>query len=374
LKGKNRRDFVARLKDNIVLSAKVHGVSVQIGAPVGARLRYTMTGDEAQIVKSLQCVMGIAQFGFVTSIQRDIAQLESHVREALSKIKESGESLVRFDTRRADKSFELTSPEINAKLGAIAKELDLKVDYKNAIQTISTLIERDAIYVVGEFVSGIGGLPVGTGGRVLMLLSGGFDSPVAAWELMRRGCRVDYLHIHSLRDNDEVEKSKIAQIVRTLNNYGLRARLWVVPYLPFDLAVSGAVPPGVEVVVFKNFMHKLAAQIAQNEGYDAIANGDNLAQVASQTIHNMRAGGSDVDFLLLRPLLTSLKQDIITRASEIGTYDDRVAEYKDCCSLVAKNPKTRVNYDKFTKVIEGFPMDEVIAQSIAQMSKYDISL
>lgn len=373
LKGRNRRDFVSRLKDNIAQSFVRCGVKSQSQTPVGARLRYQAVGTQADITLALESVPGIAQFAIVDVLARELDVLHAHVRAKLVQLSQNGAQSVRFDTRRADKSFELTSPQINAQLGAIVKELGMRVDYSHALNTITILVEQTEFFVATDWTAGIGGLPVGTGGRVLMLMSGGIDSPVAAWELMRRGCRVDYLHIHTLRNNDAVQTSKIARIIKQLNIYGLRAKLFVVPYLPFDLAVQGAVPPGMEVVAFKNFMHQLAAQIAQNYKYDAIANGDNLAQVASQTIHNMRAGQSGVnDTLLLRPLVTALKQDIITRAETIGTYSDSIAPYKDCCSLTAKNPKTRVNYEKFTKAIENFPMESVIADSLEQISIYEI--
>ncbi len=374
LKGANRRDFVAQLKRNIRATAAVNAVEIVETSSRQARLLCRCYGEEKNVFRVFDSVCGVSRYAPVEVLPPKIEALEEAVDRRLSHLRDRKIKTVAFETKRSDKAFPLTSPQINARLGELAGKYGLRVDYKGAAERFVTVVEAEEIFFAGGWRQGPGGLPVGTSGRVLLLFSGGIDSPVAAYRLLRRGCRVDYVHFHSLPNNEAVVNSKITEIIKILNTFGGEAKLFVLPYLTFDLAINAArIKSRTEVVMFKNFMHRLAAHLASEHGYEAVANGDNLAQVASQTIWNMRAGSYAVDALLLRPLLAADKTDIIDEARRIGTYEQSLVTYKDCCSLTAKNPRTGVNISSFKKDLENFPLRKVIEETLAQMSVYQIA-
>jgi thiamine biosynthesis protein ThiI len=190
-------------------------------------------------------------------------------------------------------------------------------------------------------IRGLGGLPVGSEGRVLMLFSGGIDSPVAAWLLMKRGCAVDFIHFHTYRTNDQVLATKIPKLVSALIPYCLTSRLILVPQYRFELA-SLQFPRGYRVAAFRLYMQRVAEAVATRLGSTALATGDSIGQVASQTLENLRTADASSTLLVLRPLITYNKEEIIALAKRIGTFELSITPYKDCCSLLDRHPKTRV--------------------------------
>ncbi len=191
-----------------------------------------------------------------------------------------------------------------------------------------------------------GGLPVGVSGRVLLLFSGGIDSPLAAYLLARRGCRVDLFHFYAFDNYQNVIKSKIVQLSQLLSRYTLSLRLVLVPYRPFYRALQKQSQPGLATTLFRRFILRSATYFARQNGYQAVASGDNLAQVASQTMANLQTISQASRFLFLRPLLTFNKEEIINWSRQIGTYKLSLRPYQDCCALLAKKPKTKTNLDE----------------------------
>jgi len=338
----------------------------------GASFVCTFSGKKELVVKSLKHVFGIKQFLFVKTISKDLDEIQKEVRNSLRKIKESDTETVSFQTKRSDKNFPLTSPNLNEKLGEIANNEGLKVDYSNKKNIIYIKIGEKSTYVSSEKIGAHGGLPVGTAGKVLVLLSGGIDSPVAAWSLMKRGVSCDFLHIHNFRKNEDVLLSKIPKTIEMLNNYQFKSTLYVSPYNPFEFTVMGNIPPKYELVLFKNYILNLAQEIAKKNGYLAIANGDSLAQVASQTLENINTAQYGIKLPVFRPLISSDKEDIVYIAKKIGTYDLSIKDYKDCCSLVSKNPATKTKREKLKEILGNIDLEKLLEQSLAQITKFNI--
>tara|TARA_R110002126_G_scaffold4498_3_gene23669 strand:+ start:27748 stop:28956 length:1209 start_codon:yes stop_codon:yes gene_type:complete len=241
----------------------------------------------------------------------------------------------RVNVRRSDKSFPITSTDLERQIAEriLPGPDQVKVQLSNPEMELGIEIRTDGVYVFLDRLPGPGGLPVGTLGRTLCLLSGGIDSPVAAWLAMKRGCRVAYISFHSAPFLGESSKRKIADLVRTLARYQGRSRLFVVPFADYQLAVRDNAPESYRTVLYRRGMQRIATRIARREGYGALITGESLGQVASQTLENMTCIGAVTDLPVLRPLVTYDKEEAITVARKIGTFDVSIRHEPDCCTV-----------------------------------------
>lgn len=362
IKGKNRPGFEKLLLSNIreaigsmLTSAKVRD----------SRVLLEVDGDAEEIRSRLTKVFGIEWFAFAKECRKDVDEIwETVAGENLA-----GKSIA-VETKRVDKSFPMKSQELSSEIGArIVKKFGCKVDLVNADVKISIIIGRNA-YIYTEKIKGLGGLPVGSSGKVLCLLSGGIDSPVAAWMMMKRGCLVDFLHVHPFEEWDGEKGEKISAIVRKIAEYGGRPRLYVVPYSDF-YTQTGKVRPEYELVLFRRYLYKLAERVALEKGYWGIVSGDSLGQVASQTLENIGAAQAGLQVPVFRPLVAMDKKEIVALAEKIGTYVLSIQPYKDCCSLVAiSNPLTKAKKDEVDRIAGEIGMDKIVEMSFRSMSEH----
>ncbi|MBI4918854.1 7-cyano-7-deazaguanine synthase, partial [archaeon] len=225
-------------------------------------------------------------------------------------------------------------------------------------------------YIYTEKIQAHGGLPVGSSGKVICLLSGGIDSPVAAWLAMRRGCKVDFLHFHTFQENKQVLGTKIENLVKKLNEYQGRSRLFLIPYHIYQFE-SLNTNERIDLVLFKNFILRMAQEIAIKEDYKAIITGDNLGQVASQTLQNLQATSYCVNTLILRPVITYTKDEIIKLAQEIGVYEESIKEYKDCCSILSKKPLTRASIEQVESALGKIDIKEITNKSLEKLEVFN---
>jgi thiamine biosynthesis protein ThiI len=251
----------------------------------------------------------------------------------------------RIDTRRGTKTFPHTSVEINQRVGAFVKERSgAAVDLENAARTCWIEIVEKYALLYTDRTPGPGGLPTGTGGKVAVLLSGGIDSPVAAWRLMRRGCRAIFVHFHSYPILSATSQEKARELVATLTRHQLRSRLFLVPFGSIQQQVVVAVPPPLRVVVYRRLMLRIAERLAHRVDARALVTGDSVGQVASQTIDNLAVVGGVTKLPLLRPLVGFDKEDITADARRLGTYQTSIVPDEDCCTLFTPRfPATRAS-------------------------------
>lgn len=364
LKGKNQKEFQDALSLNIRRHLQHKGVDWNIGASHGRASITVPEGSEQdteQVAGILSKMPGISSLAVTTWLHPEkclmddgMVDWEAMGREMSSlagRHYKKGASFA-VQVNRTDKSFQATSQEIGARLGGIIRrDTDWEtVRLKNPDQVFYLDVHPDGLYLYTEKIKGVGGLPVGTGGRVLALLSGGIDSPVAAYSLAKRGCHVDFFHMSAGHmQQRELQTSVVALLAARLSQYTQRSRLYIVPYTYFDLALHGR-EDGYELVLFRRFMMRAAEKLALKIHAPALVNGDSLGQVASQTLENLVSSSSAVNMPVFRPLIGSNKEEIIETARRIGCYDISIQPYKDCCALIARHPKTRSSHDKLHEI------------------------
>jgi len=340
LKKGNRPYFTELLKRNLLAAVRDLGVKEIRTLP--ARLLVTFKSDiDTQIaIQRIRTVFGVANFSPVERTARDIEVLRTRILKSLNGIHFAS---FRVDTQRGDKTFSLTSPEINRQLGAAVKEKSgARVDLSHPEFTVTVeILPQDAFFAFDK-IPGAGGLPVGASGRVVSLISGGIDSPVAAYRMMQRGCRLIFVHFHSTPYLDKTSQEKVRQLVTTLTRHQFLSRLYLVPFGEIQRQIVAAVSRPLRVVLYRRMMLRIAEGIGRKERAKALVTGESLAQVASQTLDNMSVIQQAASLLILRPLVGMDKQEIIDQARRIGTFEISSIPDQDCCQLfVPKHPATK---------------------------------
>lgn len=343
LKGKNRPDFENKLVSNINESLE-SDVKKEQG-------RIIVQTESKDAMSKLSRIFGIEWFAQCTEVDNS---LESITEQSIKELKE--EKTFKVDCSRSYKNYPLTSMEVNSKVGeSILDCCNTSVSLKSPEKTVYIEIDKDKAYVFSEKMRGMGGLPIGSSGKVLSLLSGGIDSPVSSLMMMKRGCSIDYLHIHSLRNKEEVQDSKISEIYGILKEYSPKSKLYIAPYLPFESVTRGG---KYDLVIFRRFMMRIAQKLAQDIGAQALITGESVGQVASQTLENMSCIDSACKMPILRPLVGMNKEEIISLSKNFGLYNASIKHYKDCCSLIMKHPATRSKADSISNIESQYNIEE----------------
>lgn len=340
LKKGNRPYFIELLKRNLVSSVKDLDFKEIRSLPGRLLLLFSEEANHGEIRRRIERVFGVANFSFVERTPLDLKVLGSRILESLD-----GKQFTSFriDTKRGDKDFPLTSPEINREVGAIVKERSgARVDLKNAELTISIeILPRDAFFGFDK-ITGPGGLPVGVSGRAVSLISGGIDSPVAAYRMMQRGCRLIFVHFHSTPYLDKTSQEKVRELVHLLTRHQFSSRLYLIPFGEIQRQIVAAVLRPLRVILYRRMMMRIGEAIARKEKGRALVTGESLAQVASQTLENLAVIEKATTLPILRPLVGMDKQEIIDQARKIGTFDTSAIPDQDCCQLfVPRHPATK---------------------------------
>ena len=343
LKKGNRQYFTEMLKRNLLAAVKDLGAKEARSLPARILLSFKGEVDPKILIQRVGSVFGVANFSIVERTARDIDVLRERI---LSSLNGSRFESFRIETQRGDKTFPLTSPEINRRLGAAVKEKSgARVDLDHAEFTITVeILPRDAFFGFNK-IPGAGGLPVGASGRVVALLSGGIDSPVAAYRMMRRSCRLIFVHFHSAPFLDKTSQEKVRQLVTLLTRYQFGSRLYLVPFGEIQRQIVAAVTRPLRVVLYRRMMLRIGETIARQEKAKALVTGESLGQVASQTLDNMAVIEQAARLPILRPLVGMDKQEIIDHARRIGTFEVSSIPDQDCCQLfVPKHPATKARF------------------------------
>jgi thiamine biosynthesis protein ThiI len=276
----------------------------------------------------------------------------------------------RISARRAFKTYPLSSVEINRALGAFVLErVSTRVDLTNPAFTIHVEVLPAETFVYLDRVAGPGGLPVGASGTVAVLLSGGIDSPVAAWRMMKRGCRVLFVHFHSVPYLPPTSQEKARTLVERLTAWQYRSDLYLVPFGEIQREVVLTVPPPARVVVYRRLMVRIAEALARRTGALALATGESLGQVASQTLQNIARIDEVARMPILRPLIGMDKLEIIEQARQLGTFETSIEPDADCCTLfVPRHPATRMSEDEIRAAEAKLDVDGLVATGCAGAS------
>ena len=339
LKGGNRPRFVARLVAN--LRAATAGLGVNRAQSLPGRIVLWLDDGAAleEIRARVAATFGVANF---SSGVRTALDVDAMSRAAVAAARDAEMRSFAIATRRADKTFPLTSPQVNARVGeAVRTATGARVDLDHPELTIAIEILPRTAFVSAGKIAGPGGLPVSISGRVTCLLSGGIDSPVAAYRMMQRGCRVGFVHFNGAPYTDRASRDKARELVAHLTRFQLRSELWIVPFGDIQAEIVAQVPRSHRIVLYRRMMLRIAAEIGGCGGARALVTGESLGQVASQTLENMTVIAAATPMLVLRPLIGMDKAEIIAQAERIGTFATSILPDQDCCSLfVPPHPTT----------------------------------
>ena len=364
LKGNNRPWFIARLARNLRQATSDLGVR-EVKVLMG-RLEVVLDTDAdwTTVRNRLSRVFGVANFAQAGRAPLGVDAIASAI---LADLGNQNPRTFRVSARRADKRFPLTSPEIEREVGGRIKEAKgWTVDLGNPDFTIHVeALTHDAFYYFGK-EQGPGGMPVGVSGRVACLLSGGIDSPVAAWRLMRRGCRVLLVHFHSYPILSRASQEKARELARVLAERQFHSRLFLVPFGEIQQQVILSVAPPIRVVIYRRLMMRIAERIARENRAQALVTGEVVGQVASQTLENLASINRVVTMPVLRPLIGMDKDEITAEAQRLGTYSISIIPDQDCCTLFTpRHPATKAREVDVERAEATLPLGEIVDRAVA---------
>jgi thiamine biosynthesis protein ThiI len=367
LKRGNRSFFIRQLEENLArATAGLGGAGVK---RLSGRLVLWLAPEAPwpALKECLAQVPGVAYFarGFQSTARR-----EQLTQDVLMAVQEAGPfRSFRVRAKRAFKEYPLTSPQIGAALGtAIQEQTGAAVDLSNNAElTIYVEVLPDQAFIYFEKVPGAGGLPVGTSGTVVVLLSGGIDSPVAAYRMLKRGCRTVFVHFHAFPYVSTASQEKVRQLVHVLSPYQGEAILYLVPFGDAQREIVVRCPMPYRVVLYRRMMMRIAERLGARHGAKALVTGESLGQVASQTLENLAAIEDAASLLVLRPLIGMDKAEIAEQAQQIGTYAISIQPDEDCCALfVPEHPATRSDLAGVRQAEAGLDSEALVTRCVAE--------
>ncbi|KRM19104.1 putative thiamine biosynthesis protein thii [Ligilactobacillus hayakitensis DSM 18933 = JCM 14209] len=374
-KGKNKRNFIDRLGFNVRASlASFKNLDIKARRD---RMHIQLNGESSDdVVARLSQVFGIQNFSPSIRVEKDIEKVKATAIEMLKEKYFDGMTF-KINTRRSDHNFEYDTNELNNLLGgAILENIDgIKVKMKNPDITLRVEVRIDGIYLSHETIDGAGGLPVGTAGKAMLMLSGGIDSPVAGYLAMKRGVDIEMVHFFSPPYTSEQALNKAKELTAKLTPYVGKIKFIQVPFTEIQETVKEKVPSGYLMTIQRRFMLRITALLAQQRKGLAIFNGEALGQVASQTLESMAAINDVTTMPVLRPVVSMDKNEIIKIAEEIDTFDLSIQPFEDCCTIFAPPaPKTKPKIEKARYYEERLDIDGLIERSIAGVKITEINI
>ena len=375
LKGHNRNSFEVRLKKNLEYLLKEFPVATikRISGRLCVLFCEGTSYEEAcRTSDKIIGIPGVARVSCGYTCERDMALIYQAARDA---VEDSGE----FDSfkvhgRRNHTDFPIDSMQINQLVGASLCEMypDKTVKMKNPDLVVTVEIVQNAAYVYARSIPGIGGLPVGTSGRVVCLLSSGIDSPLALWRLAKRGASCFGIHFSGRPQTTSTSEYLVDEIAQVLERTGCISRVYVVPFGEYQREIAAIVPPELRVIMYRRLMMKVAEALANRLNARALVTGESLGQVASQTLDNLCATDQSVNMPIFRPLIGSDKQEIIMEAQKIGTFEISSQDAPDCCTLfMPRNPETHAKLDQVLKAESKLPLETWIPEILEKIERKD---
>lgn len=368
LKGHNRSTFEMRLVKNLEFILEGYPL-VCIKRISGRLCVFIKEGTDYQtaidIADRIVDVPGVARVSCGYKCARELDSMYQAAHEA---IKDAGDfESFKVNGRRNHTDFPIDSMQINQLVGAFLCETypDKKVKMKNPDLTVTVEVVQNSAYVYARSIPGVGGLPVGSSGRVMCLLSSGIDSPVATWRLAKRGAVCIGVHFSGRPQTPATSEYLVDDIAQVLERSGCISRVYTVPFGDYQREIAAAVPPELRVIMYRRLMMKVAEALSIKEGAQALVTGESLGQVASQTLDNLTVTDAAVSMPVFRPLIGTDKQEIVLEAQKLGTFDISSQEAPDCCTLfMPRNPETHAKLDRVIKVEEVLPYDTWIPEIV----------
>lgn len=369
LKGKNMKQFLIKLQNNI--KAALTAFPNVIVRRTQGRLFIELHDENAElIIKELQKIYGIHSMSLAIKVNNE---LEAIKQGALTALQENNEiKTFKVSVRRANKGFPTGSQEMNQLIGAhlLKNSEDITVDVHEPELIVRIEIREHATYITSKNIQGAGGLPVGTAGKSLLLLSGGIDSPVAGHLMMKRGVQLEMIHFHSPPFTSERAKQKVLDLTRKLTEYGGPIKVHLVPFTALQQAIFKDIPNKYAMTVMRRVMLKISEKLCDKNNILSITTGESLGQVASQTLASMNAINEVTNIPVLRPLVALDKADIIDHAMKIDTYDTSILPYEDCCTVfVPKTPATNPKRETVLKFENRVDFTEQIAEAMLNIDE-----
>ncbi len=370
LKSRNRKMFVNALRERLARALEGTDVDIKTTRDRG----YIVLGeaDAYEVIEKLKLISGILSVSPVVRIDKT----EDALKEtALAFARGFGaDKTFKIEVKRADKTFHMETHDIQRMLGAhVLDNTDhLTVNVRQPDHKITAEVRLDAFYMYYDTVQCLGGLPLGTGGKGLLMLSGGIDSPVAGLDVMRKGVEIEAVHFHSPPYTSPQATDKVKKLIDIMSERtGYDIRLHIVPFTELQTTLYDRIPDNLSMTSTRRVMLKIAERVAQSMEAEAVINGENLGQVASQTLTSMYAINEVTNMPVLRPLLTLEKNDIVNMAKQFGTYETSILPYEDCCTIFKpKSPKTKPSLEKVKKFEERVDFGPLIEKALEGIEVY----
>ncbi|RNF40825.1 tRNA uracil 4-sulfurtransferase ThiI [Planococcus salinus] len=367
-KGRNRNSFIGRLRDNIRQTfSDLENLHIK-----SERDRMFITAadekDMEQVINRLPNVFGIQSFSPVTESGLSIEEMKNTAMSIVGKMDTAGKTF-KVSVKRANKNFPHEKPEIMHEVGShvLRNFPELSVQMKKPDIELKVEIREKAAYMMAEVIQGAAGLPVGAGGKALLMLSGGIDSPVAGYHMLKRGVRLELIHFFSPPFTNDRAKEKVFDLAEKLSQFGSSIKLHVIPFTKLQQEVHKQVPDNMTMTSTRRMMMRIADEVLKETNSKAIITGESLGQVASQTLESLQAINAVTTTPILRPLIALDKLDIIGTAQKIDTYDISIRPYEDCCTIFTPaNPKTKPKLDKVEYYENFVSFDEMIQEAVDQ--------
>ena len=372
VKGKNRPVFEKKLISNIKNSLRSIGTDISVYRKHGRLYIGIGEYDYEDIIKEAKKVFGVFSLSPAIMIEKDYDLLKEKALELLTdKIEFEDASTFKVESKRTDKSFKLKSPEISRDMGGyLLSNLDgrIGVDVNKPDVIMHIEVREDSCLCYADKIEGFGGMPLGTNGKAMVLLSGGIDSPVAAWMVAKRGVEIEAIHYHSYPFTNERSLEKVKELARTLSKYCGPIKFHSVNILPIQKQINENCPADELTIIARRFMMKIAEKVAKIENCNALVTGESIGQVASQTINGLEVTDNAVDIPVFRPLIAFDKVDIIDLSKEIETYETSIIPEEDCCTVfLPKHPVTRPRVDKIIKSESVLDVEKLVDEAVESM-------
>lgn len=375
LKGKNQKDFYRRLMR--LIHVKLEGLNVNISSTHDRVYIDLLDTPYEKVVEGLDKVSGLYSYSLVVKCDKDIETIK---KTALELTLEEVKSPIKFkvSSKRADKKYPLTSPELNQVISAyvLSNNKNLKVDVHNPEYTLSVEVRNEGCYIYTSEIRGLGGFPVGVAGKGMVMLSGGIDSPVCGILAQKQGVQIECIHFESTPLTSIESAQKVVDLVKIMSNYAPdnKIKLHMIPFKEMHQALLENIPDSYNITIMRRMMYRIATKLAQKRECLVLFNGESVGQVASQTLYSMNVINSVTNMPIIRPLSTYDKVDIIKLANKFKTFDTSIKPFEDCCTVyVPKAPATHPHLDKCELYEKSFDYEKLVDEAVENVNTIDLT-